>query len=312
MSICLVTMMIKNRCLLIIAFVLFLFAPVLWTGIVNADVHVDYPNTWWVSYEDKDLPGSLSKSRDDYVQELVNWASRRGIEMSLDMADSLIDLPFDAGLDTQKIQFNNTDEDGNVSSGTYFDPTKPIWHTMRDIIFLETLQNSVEHWNECYIAQLGISSVSPGDAYNRAFKIQKKYNKYLDEGFHTNEDHNPLVAILIGIGTTSYGEFIDSDGLLHSIANGLASKALEAAASSIVDNGNYLVTLSDSVNSFFLMDLAGDAICDYIGKKGFKRWAYMWNYERYRDWSCCWRMVALSSATQAYLQSNVVSREFFF
>jgi len=155
---------------------------------VQADVPIQYP--WFFGY-DKNLPGiPLGDELTDipfYSSELVGWGQMNGFTITSRNAGRMLMQP-------SPLIF---EANGVVNSGANQDI--PIWQFMRDVIFLETVQNSIKYWNQQYIAPLGNNQeISASSAYNRAKRIADEYAAYVEKC-----QHNPFVVASLGTGDFS-------------------------------------------------------------------------------------------------------------
>ena len=191
-------------------------------------VPIDYPGI--------NLPGSPSMEINDYIEELVLWGKQFGYNITPEIAINLVNIKMDAGLSSSPT-FSYYDNNGQQYNGIYYDINKPIWHLMRDVIFLETFIHSVEHWEENYIKPFGQNGgISFKDSYAQAKKIHDEFVEYINENF---DNHNPIVSAIIGSGSTSYGNFFTSDGALESFIEGKIIDAIEQGGSSLIFNDNF-------------------------------------------------------------------------
>jgi hypothetical protein len=107
----------------------------------QARVPIDYPG---LLSGDHSLPGIPDDDPSYYGQTLAEWAVEYGLPLSPGRAEEVINEAYHAGF--QQSPTYTYEYNGAVESGVYYDVNTPIWHLMRDILFLETLQNSVRLW----------------------------------------------------------------------------------------------------------------------------------------------------------------------
>jgi hypothetical protein len=197
-------------------------------------VTLDYPGFF---SDDTNVPGIPSKDIDEYKEELEEWADIAGIDLldsSLNYVSSSLDIGF-------------TDDVGVTVDGTkeiLFSRDYPVSDQMRDILFLESLKESVEKWDEYCVKQIGgTTGLSLSDAYGRAFDIYSRYREFtVESGFSTTIHANPIVSAILGAGNTSYGNLLKSDGLLEDAVEG----KIIAFGSKIASNENLLDALQFS------------------------------------------------------------------
>lgn len=236
------------------------------SAICFAYVPVDYPG-WDILGEDRNLPGSPSTDMDDYKSELVWWGEYFEIPITKEMVNEVITKKMDAGF-SSNLTFSYTDEKENIHTGIYYDINQPIWHMMRDIVFLETLQRSIKHWEKHYINPLGEGgSVSLKDAYNRAAKIQEEVVTYINDGFFSS-NHNPIVSAIIGSGSTSYFNFFTADGVLEGYIEGKIVEAFQIGGSYVLDDGEFDDNFSFKLNLLGYTELATDLFINYYENSG--------------------------------------------
>ena len=223
--------------------------------VLNANVTLDYPG-WVIFGEDKEYPGIPSKDIDDYKDELKNWSNYYDIELldsSLNYASNTLDIGFtvDATVDVDGV------------GDTLFNVDYPISDQMRDIIFLQSLQYSIEHWKTNYLTPMGTSSGAQlTDTYDRAFKIYSIYKEYVETPGFRDKHANPIVSALFGAGSTNYGNIFETDGLLE----GAIEDKIIAAGSMIANDSNIVESLS--INRADVVSYATGFAIDVLDNSG--------------------------------------------
>lgn len=165
--------------LLCISSLLFLSAfqvETLALGNSQGQVSIDYPGLLWG--EDTELPGNPSNTISEYKKELIDWGRTYGYDFTPEM----VELFMNSNYVNSPIFY-----DGEI----YIDTTKPIWMTMRDIIFLETAKDSVNDWERNYYNKIG-KEMSPLDVFLRAEKIVTEVAKY-----QSDQNVNPAVTVAL-------------------------------------------------------------------------------------------------------------------
>ncbi len=188
---------------------------------ISTYVDLTYPNFPWT---DKDLPAKPGSDISQYKKELISWGNEVGINISQTMANTAVNL-------SSPIIF--TDENGTERK--IQDSSYPVWKTMRDIIFLESMQESIQKWQDTYINSG--DAVSPTDAFGRARQICQEYGNYVND---TNKNNNPLQNVIFcTTDETNYTADFFKDFVVSS-AKKLPDNILE---------GNTIFTLSDGISS---------------------------------------------------------------
>ena len=164
-------------------------------------VKLDYPG-FGLSKDDRNLPGIPSSKVSDYEKELIEWGKEFGVNITNDMAKKLIKDPV-------PVMYEN-----NI---LYLNSNNTVWEYMRDIIFLESMQNSINDWYENYY-NVGVSD---GSQLDRARKIVNRYNKYLEK---IDNNTNPILNIM----QTSESLRNDTDEVVDKIIGSLTSNASES------------------------------------------------------------------------------------
>ncbi|CAK8719308.1 hypothetical protein GMJAKD_08585 [Candidatus Electrothrix aarhusensis] len=214
------------------------------TSLGYANVTLDYPG-WALFGEDTDYPGIPSKDIDEYKEELKEWSDTFGIELldsSLNYISSALDIGF-----TEDVTINVDGTEEILFSADY-----PVNDQMRDVLFLESMQESIKKWKEDCIYPMGTASgASLRDAYSRAFGIFNIFKEYTKDG-------NPIIKVLFGSGSTSYGNLFEADGYIEE----KIEENIKTLASNIVTNQNLLTGLSikPSTSSSDLVDFFIDTL----------------------------------------------------
>ena len=108
----------------------------------------------------------------------------------------------------------------------YLNSNNTVWEYMRDIIFLESMQNSINDWYENYY-NVGASD---GSQLDRARKIVNRYNKYLEK---IDNNTNPILNIM----QTSESLRNDTDEVVDKIIGSLTSNASESLSDMVQNLG---------------------------------------------------------------------------
>ncbi|MCI5193488.1 MAG: hypothetical protein D3915_10240 [Candidatus Electrothrix sp. AU1_5] len=189
-----------------------------------ANVTLDYPGFF---SSDKNMPGIPSKDIDEYKEELKEWSDTFNIDLldsSLNYVSSTLNIGF-----TQDVMI---DVDGTET--TLFSADYSISDQMRDVLFLESMQDSIKKWKEDCIFPMGTASgASLHDAYSRAFGIFTIYQEYIEDG-------NPIIKTLFGAGSTNYGNIFVNDGYIE----GKIESNIITFGSNIASNQSMLTGLS--------------------------------------------------------------------
>ncbi|OEU61834.1 MAG: hypothetical protein BBJ57_03910 [Desulfobacterales bacterium PC51MH44] len=232
--------------------------------IASAEVHIDYPglNLLWMD-EDYNLPGTPSTDKNQYADTLHSWCRLYGYPISREAAQALVDKKMDAGL-SQSPTFSYMDG-GSTKTGQYYDTAQPIWHVMREIIFLRTLQNSVRHWEKNYIDPLSIEAVSKRDAYNRAEDIREAFEDYLNGGLFNNDEHNPFVTGIVAGAMTDYAGAFDGNGQLQSRFNSSVKLAIENSAAKVWNGTSFV---EEFTTTGTVVGAGAGFIVDYLHNQG--------------------------------------------
>jgi len=198
-------------------------------------VTMDYPGFF---SKDTDLPGIPGDSNTEYKEELVRWGKEAGYSlMSRRMAEVMANKPFDAGINAPLIM---------VSGGTQHKPFNPdwkIWVAMRDILFLESMQKSIQTWNQEYIQPMATNG-NLSDAYTRAKTIGDRYEEYLR--IVGTDGHNPIVSFLMTGFKGAFPEFFINNGLPPGTGT-----ALTSFRTNLINNANtnFTAILNDPVKN---------------------------------------------------------------
>jgi len=164
-------------------------------------VEVDFPLL-------ANLPGTPSDNVEEYAEALTIWMNSIGISN------------FDKNTALYLVQIRSSQRD------------KLIWQVMRDILFLQTVKDSISHWEEEYI-QNPIPEISEWktaekpesffkNTYGFAEKIHEQYLEY-----QSKVDHNVLISTaLIGADISQYSSMnFQNQGDLGFIKAFMESKA---------------------------------------------------------------------------------------
>jgi len=133
-------------------------------------VPIDYPGLFF--WEDTELPGTPGGSKEDYVKELVSWGARTvpSIPLTKEIVHQYIEQAYDPGL-SQSVAFRVQGQADQV----VFDVDASVLEAMKDVVFLETAQRSVNDWKKNYFLKIGSGAiVSLSEAYDRALQIQEE------------------------------------------------------------------------------------------------------------------------------------------
>ena len=139
---------------------------------ISTYVDMTYPSSYFL-WTDEDLPARPGTDISQYKKELIRWGNEAGISVTQAVADAAVNLP-------SPIIFKT--EDGSETK--ILDSSYPLWNTMRDILFLESTQESIQKWQDVYINSG--SAFVPTDAFDRARQIYKEYNNYVKDTSATN------------------------------------------------------------------------------------------------------------------------------
>ncbi len=211
-----------------------------------ADVTLDYPG-WVIFGEQKEYPGIPSKDIDEYKDELKNWSENYNIELlnsSLNYVNSSLDIGFSTDI--------TVDVDGYEH--ILFNSDYPVADQMRDLLFLESMQNSIAAWKKKYIEPMGTAGgASLRDTYDAAFKIFSIYQEYVEKPNFRDKHSNPVVSAIFGSGSTNYGNLFETDGLIEgvvedkivsfgsSIASGVDLSTLSISRADVISYGTGFV-----------------------------------------------------------------------
>ena len=128
--------------------ILFILFFLTLSNVSKADVTLNYPG--WI-FEDSSLPGIPSKNLNEYKAELKSWSRTYQQTLSDNALNSIVELSdetintyiaqsLNIGFDNEVyISVDGVDESINIQNYQVRDQ-------MRDIIFLQSLKNSIEHW----------------------------------------------------------------------------------------------------------------------------------------------------------------------
>ncbi len=188
-------------------------------------IRIDYPNLFLSLDVDYDLPGVPGSKDKDYADAIICWGDDFDIpQISEEVAIRLLDIPVDGGFDDA----TNISEEAKNFRDEYYKEDQPILvrHLMRDILFLQTMQHSIRHWEKNYIITpiTKQGNFSYEEAYERAEKILNMYKEYqANRGIQ-----NLLLSVLFGAGENDYGakttgavpDFLtdDAHGILKNVA----------------------------------------------------------------------------------------------
>ncbi|MCI5136236.1 MAG: hypothetical protein D3920_14485, partial [Candidatus Electrothrix sp. AW2] len=171
-----------------------------------ANVTLDYPGFF---SSDKNMPGIPSKDIDEYKEELKEWSDTFNIDLldsSLNYVSSTLDIGF-----TQDVMI---DVDGTETP--LFNADYPVSDQMRDVLFLESFQESIKQWKKDYIYPMGTASGAKlTDAYSRAFDIFSRVKEYIKTPNFRNKYANPVISAIFGAGSTSYKNLLKADGSIE-------------------------------------------------------------------------------------------------
>ncbi|MCW5211632.1 hypothetical protein VU04_01845, partial [Desulfobulbus sp. TB] len=221
-----------------------------------ANVTLDYPG-WVLFGEDEEYPGIPSKDIDEYREELKEWSDTFGIDLldsSLDYVSNTLDIGF-----TEDVMI---EVDGTETP--LFNADYPVSDQMRDVLFLESFQDSLEKWKKDSIYPMGTATgVDLSDAYGRAFKIFSIFRKYTEEENFRNKHTNPVISAIFGAGSTSYGNLLKSEGYLE----GKIEDNIKTFGSNIASNQSMLTGLSlrpdlADMSGFFIDVLDNASVID--------------------------------------------------
>ncbi|WP_146066534.1 hypothetical protein, partial [Candidatus Venteria ishoeyi] len=230
---------------------------------VNTSVPMDYPGLALFG-QDQNLPGHPDP--DDiqaYKNELIRWGKLNKLPITPAIANEVINQAMNPGF-TESPTYSYVDKNGVTQTETYYDINRQkIWHNMRDLLFLESMIASVEHWEENYINPLATGSISLSAAYDRAKQIYDELIAYQTDS--ASNSHSPFISAIIGNGDTSYGNFFKSDGVKEAFIEGKAIEALEWGASGLTSGHWGTFDLVGGIVSS--ETLAGFAI-EFYGKNG--------------------------------------------
>nr|WP_320011685.1 hypothetical protein [uncultured Desulfobulbus sp.] len=193
-------------------------------------VPMDYPGLWILGGENKDLPGVPEGDREDYVQEILAWAKKSSpaVPLTEEMANTLIDGAYQPEIGTSTTLLAETAEGIVEETYTPFGAESTIHEAMRDIIALESAQDSIVRWEKDFYDNLGSADVSVSAAYDSAIRIQAEIlevNQALNRNF--------IVKTLFGAGRTSFFNILASDGMLEGYTD---SKVRDLLSSGMTDN----------------------------------------------------------------------------
>ncbi|PLX96952.1 MAG: hypothetical protein C0621_01035, partial [Desulfuromonas sp.] len=218
-----------NKFIVYIFGIIFLIAP----GVVFADapryVPMDYPGVWIFGGENDELPGVPEGDRGDYVQEILAWAKESSpiIPLTEDMANAAIDWAYQPETGDPTTLLAETIDGIVEETYTPFGSGSTIREAMRDIIALESAQDSIIKWEKDFYEDIGGSGdVTASAAYDSAVRIQAEIleiNQALNRNF--------IVKTLIGAGNTTLFNVLENDGMIEGYAT---SKAL-----TLMENGLY-------------------------------------------------------------------------
>ena len=217
-----------------------------------ASVQIDYPGYF---SEDVNLPGIPSKNIDEYKSELLIWSKKYNIILDQTIINAYIQKSIDMGFESN-VNIQIEDEDY-----TLFDKNILVMDLMRDLIFLETMQKSITHWNSNYI----YSNKNFSEAYNRAINIWDVYKEYMNLG-NFNKDHiNPIVNALFGSGGNTYGNIFLSDGTIEKIYEDRIISLAESSVNAAFGNENFIDSIyNGAVNITTLADITTNFIVNII------------------------------------------------
>jgi hypothetical protein len=160
------------------------------TGAVQA-VSTDYSG-WF--FEDKNLPGIPSKNSLEYEQELINWGQIYKLPITPAIAKEIINKPANAD--------------------------HKIWQVMRDVVFIETLINSIKDLESSYINKIPNSTDYAEKTYERLNKIVKIWQEYDSDSFW-EKPHSAMTNLALIRDNQKFYENAKSKlGYVSSIAKG--------------------------------------------------------------------------------------------
>ena len=203
---------------------------------VLSSVDIDYPNTGVFYLPDENLPGIPSKQLSEYIEEIMKWGDEFGIELNKKTVEHYLNNELSTGFTSDVISFQN--------KKIFRKNTKAI-DIMRHIIFLQTVQKSIEDWNTNYYNK---EMKTFYQIYDRAKSIYQAFQSYLEEKDIDNQYTNPLTVAIFGAGNNSYGNFFEDDGSLEQI--------YESQIISVISEG---VTAYFSKNDDFIKNIYSNA-----------------------------------------------------
>ncbi|MCI5140537.1 MAG: hypothetical protein D3909_02175 [Candidatus Electrothrix sp. ATG1] len=240
-----------------------------------ASINLTYPESCLVGTffceTDTSLPGIPSLERQAYVDTLYDWAlaAEPPIQITKEDIELYIDQPTYQKNALSDISFN-VNNNGTIEQFGFSDfEHYPLKGQMRDIVFLESMQESILRWENEYITSLA-SGDEFSDIFDRAIEIYKQYQYYTGEKGFLDVTTNPLLNTLLGAGNTSYGNFFTADGIVEGFTEDLF---VELASTAFLENdiaaglSGVEVTLRDPTTWKDLgKQFAGDLILDQLVK----------------------------------------------
>ncbi|MBF0411324.1 MAG: hypothetical protein HQK70_01265 [Desulfamplus sp.] len=204
-----------------------------------SEVLLTYPRSCdWVLFSCKDdtsLPATPSLEHISYISTLYQWAVANNIQISFKDVELYIDKPAYKKEALNNITFEVTvDDDGNTETFDFINlDNYRLIDQMRDIIFLESMQSSINKWETDYITGLKAGDEF-ADIFDQAIKIFEEYRLYTGkQGF--SESTNPILNSLLGAGNTSYGNLFAADGTVEDFAESTFAEA----SSAVFDEGSW-------------------------------------------------------------------------
>ncbi|HPS56268.1 MAG TPA: hypothetical protein PLP05_11785, partial [Sedimentisphaerales bacterium] len=148
---------------------------------ISTYVDMTYPSPYWL-WHDKDLPARPGTDISQYKKELISWGNEYGFNISTAIANTSVNLP-------SPVIFNEE----NGTERKILDNSYPVWKTMRDILFLESMQESITTWKNDYINLSTGEAIIPANVFDRAKEICREYDSYVK---NSNSENNPLQNVI--------------------------------------------------------------------------------------------------------------------
>jgi len=178
--------------------------------IVQSEVTIDYDNKR-LFWNNTDLPGFPSSKISEYEAELANWVTEFGVPIDSEAMGKLVRKDASGG-------FSGSLYTGNDE--LLYDVHQPLWHVMRDILFLETMQHSIGLWHDKYVASIDNNDIEFVDAYKDAKKLTEYFFDYQE---NKRSGTNPLVNAIFGTGKHSWGNIFEADGSFEGLVESQVS-----------------------------------------------------------------------------------------